>query len=140
MLQCFAMPPLDEPANSKTLLEVVEDIGTYPIEAYDFLQRGLQFTVQKIHGSNPDPNMCRHVSGQELCNGMRDYALQQWGYLARTVLRRWNITTTFDFGRMVFALIDNGLMQKTDDDTIEDFRNVYDFKTALEGNYRIGNG
>jgi uncharacterized repeat protein (TIGR04138 family) len=134
------MPPLDEPANSKTLLEVVEDIGTYPIEAYDFLQRGLQFTVQNIHGANPDPNMCRHVSGQQLCNGMRDYALQQWGYLARTVLRRWNITTTFDFGRMVFALIDNGLMQKTDDDTIEDFRNVYDFKTALEGNYRIGNG
>jgi uncharacterized repeat protein (TIGR04138 family) len=134
------MPPLDEPANQKTLLEVVEDIGTYPIEAYDFLQRGLQYTVQKIHGANPDPNVCRHVSGQDLCNGIRDYALQQWGYMARTVLRRWNITTTFDFGRMVFALIDNGLMQKTDEDTIEDFRNVYDFKTALEGLYRIDNG
>jgi uncharacterized repeat protein (TIGR04138 family) len=134
------MPPLDEPANQKTLLEVVEDIGTYPIEAYDFLQRGLQYTVQKIHGANPDPNVCRHVSGQDLCNGIRDYALQQWGYMARTVLRRWNITTTFDFGRMVFALIDNGLMQKTDEDTIEDFRNVYDFKTALEGQYRIDNG
>jgi uncharacterized repeat protein (TIGR04138 family) len=53
------------------------------------------------------------------------------------VLRQWNIQSTLDFGRIVFALIEAGQMQKTDDDTIEDFRNVFDFKSALELEYRI---
>jgi uncharacterized repeat protein (TIGR04138 family) len=57
--------------------------------------------------------------------------------LARTVLVRWNVTSTYDFGRIVFAMVDSGLMQKTDDDSIEDFRNVYDFKTAFDAAYRI---
>lgn len=130
------MPPLDEPAKEKSLLDVVEEVGAYPLEAYDFLQRGLSYTVQKTHGQNPDPEASHHVSGQQLSEGLREYALLQWGMLARTVLRRWNITSTFDFGKMVFALVDNGLMQKTEDDIIDDFRHVYDFKT-LETGYRI---
>ena len=57
--------------------------------------------------------------------------------LARTVLRRWNITSTLDFGRMVFAMVDGGLMQKTEEDSVEDFRNVYDFRNAFESDYHI---
>jgi len=132
------MPPLDESARQKTLLDVVEELGTYPLEAYDFLQRGLALTVQKIHGLNSDPDGSRHVSGQELCEGLRELAMIQWGMLARTVLRRWNITATVDFGQMVFALVESGLMQKTADDCLEDFRNVYDFNTAFQADsYRI---
>ena len=71
------------------------------------------------------------MSGQQLCEGLREYALQQWGYLARTVLRRWNITSTVDFGKIVFALVEIGQMQKTDDDTLDDFRNVFDFRAAF---------
>jgi len=56
--------------------------------------------------------------------------------LARTVLSRWNVRRTVDFGRIVFALVDNGYMQKTEDDTLEDFRDVFDFKSAFE-NYKI---
>ena len=69
--------------------------------------------------------------------GLREFALQRWGLMARTVLQRWNITSTFDFGRIVFAMVENDLMQKTDEDSIEDFRNVYDFKTAFEADYPI---
>ena len=72
-----------------------------------------------------------------MCEGLRELALIQWGRLARTVLRRWSITSTVDFGRIVFAMVDAGLMQKTEDDSLEDFRNVYDFRVALENEYQI---
>ena len=133
------MPPKERPVREKTLHDVVEDVGSYPIEAFDFVQRGLGYTVQQIYGQQPaaEEGAHCHVSGQQLCEGLREFALMQWGMLARTVLRRWNITHTIDFGRIVFALVDNGLMQKTDEDSLDDFRNVYDFKTAFESGYRI---
>lgn len=131
------MPPSNEPTKQKSLHQIARDFGTYPAEAYDFIQRGLSFTVQKIHGTAVDPDASRHVSGQQLCEGLRDFALTQWGFLARTVLRRWNITSTLDFGRIVFALIEAGQMQKTPDDSVEDFRNLYDFRAAFESGYRI---
>ena len=117
--------------------QVVEDLGLYPPEAYAFIQQGLSFTVQKLHGNVKDPKASRHVSGADLCEGLREMALSQWGRMARTVLRRWNITTTLDFGRIVFAMVEAGLMQKTDDDSLEDFRNVFEFRTALENEYQI---
>ena len=129
------MPPQNEP--KQTLTQLAADIGSYPAEAFDFVQRGLSYTVQKMHGELADPEASRHVSGQQLCEGLREFALTQWGLLARTVLRRWSITSTLDFGQIVFALIDAGQMQKTDDDRLEDFRNVYDFKKAFEAGYRI---
>jgi uncharacterized repeat protein (TIGR04138 family) len=130
------MPP-KETQPVKALEQVVEDVGLYSIEAYDFVQRGLQYTVLQIHGDVKDPKANRHVSGRELSDGLREFALMQWGRLARAVLRRWGLIRTDDFGRIVFALVDGGYMTKTDEDTLEDFRNVYDFVT-LEEEYRIG--
>jgi uncharacterized repeat protein (TIGR04138 family) len=80
----------------------------------------------------------RHVSGQDLCRGLCDYALKRWGMMTSTVLRGWKITETEDFGRIVFALVDNGFMQKEPTDTLEDFRDVYDFRKAFDEGYRIG--
>ena len=135
------MPPTPAGKTSqvKALHEVVESVGVYPIEAFEFVQRGLSYTVHKTHGQpkNDDKDVCLHVSGQELCQGLREFALSQWGMLARTVLVRWNITSTWDFGRIVFAMVEHGLMQKTDDDTIDDFRNVFDFRTGFDAHYRI---
>ena len=118
-------------------MQVVEDVGLYPPEAFAFIQKGLNHTVQQCHGKQKDPRASRHVTGQNLCDGLREVALAEWGRMARTVLRRWNITSTLDFGRIVFAMVDAGLMQKTEDDTIEDFRNVYDFRSAFEVEYQI---
>jgi uncharacterized repeat protein (TIGR04138 family) len=130
------MPPQKDPAKVKVRPPLLE-YGAYPPEAYDFVQQGLSFTVQHFHGRAVKPRANRHVSGQQLCEGIRQYALNQYGMLAATVLRMWNIQSTVDFGRIVFALIEAGQMQKTDEDTIEDFRNVYEFKTAFETDYRI---
>jgi uncharacterized repeat protein (TIGR04138 family) len=131
------MPPTEPLGSEKKLEDIVEEVGLYPIEAYEFVHNGLGYTVNKLHGNKKDPKASRHVSGRDLCDGLREYALAKWGLMARTVLGRWNIRKTYDFGRIVFAMVDNGLMQKTDDDTIEDFRNVYDFKTAFDGAYKI---
>jgi len=131
------MPSSEKPIQEKTVQQVIEDVGLYPPEAYAFIQQGLSYTVQKLHGKVKDPKANRHVNGQDLCEGLRDLALAQWGRLARTVLRRWNITSTLDFGRMVFALVDAGLMQKTDEDSVEDFRNVFDFRSSFESEYQI---
>jgi len=131
------MPPTEPPGPEKSLPQVVAEVGLYPIEAYLFVQNGLNYTVHKIHGEEQGASKSRHVGGRELCEGLREFALMNWGMLARTVLARWGINRTLDFGRIVFALVDNGYMQKTDEDTVEDFRDVFDFKTAFEADYRI---
>jgi len=131
------MPPTEPLGSEKKLEEIVEEVGLYPIEAYEFVHNGLGYTVNKLHGNKKDPKASRHVSGRDLCDGLREYALSKWGLMARTVLARWNIRKTYDFGRIVFAMVDNGLMQKTDEDTIDDFRDVFDFKTAFDAGYRI---
>jgi len=130
------MPPPQQP-KAATHPEL-EDRGlSYPQPAFEFIEEGLRYTVTKVHGAVTDAQSCRHVSGQQLCEGLRELAVARWGMLARTVLRHWNISSTLDFGRIVFALIDRGQMQRTDDDTVEDFRNVYDFRGAFESGYRI---
>lgn len=108
--------------------------GPFPPEAFEFVRRGLQHTVEVLHGA-PEATLIqdegRHVTGQQLCLGLRDYALRQYGLLARTVLERWGIRRTDDFGKIVFAMIEAGLMRKTEEDTIDDFRAVYDFGEAF---------
>jgi uncharacterized repeat protein (TIGR04138 family) len=106
--------------------------GPYPQEAFQFVRDGLQHTVKMIHGGEADSAKSdRHVNGAQLCNGLRDYALERYGFLARLVLSRWGITRTDDFGRIVFAMIDAGLMRKSDEDALEDFQGVYDFDDAF---------
>ncbi len=130
--------PTDEKKKTRSMLEIVEAVGVYPLEAYDFVQQGLQATVQKIHADLTDPDASRHVSGRQLSEGLRDFALQRWGLMASVVLARWNITSTMDFGRIVYAMIDGGFFSKTQEDSVEDFRNVFDFKRAFEQQYQIG--
>ena len=132
------MPPTERDEAEKRLEEVVDEVGLYPRDAYLFVQEGLGYTVNKIHGARrKQPGMSRHVSGQDLCEGLREFALHRWGLMAGPVLERWNVRRTLDFGKIVFALVDKGLMQKTDEDQLDDFRDVYDFKNAFEAGYRI---
>ena len=132
------MPPSKPLKPAKSIHQVVDDLGLYPPEAFEFVQQGLSFTVQKIHGQTKKEDMlCRHISGADLCEGLRELALHRWGMLARTVLTRWNVRRTLDFGRIVFALVDSGWMQARPDDSLEDFREVFDFKSAFDTEYRI---
>jgi uncharacterized repeat protein (TIGR04138 family) len=120
---------------AEQLEEAIRRDGRYPPEAYEFLLRGLQHTTQAVHG-DPPADAPRHVSGRQLCEGLRSLALQTWGPLAGAVLARWGIRTTRDFGEMVFVLTGLGVLGKQDSDRIEDFDAVYDFASAFE-DYRI---
>lgn len=102
----------------------------YKFEAYSFVMAGLHHTVSKL----PKP---RHVTGAELLLGIRDYALEQFGPMARTVLHYWGIRKTLDFGKIVFALIEVGILRKQPEDKLEDFENVFDFKKAFDDDYEF---
>jgi uncharacterized repeat protein (TIGR04138 family) len=115
--------------------QAVRKDGRYPLEAFEFLHRGLELATRLRHG-NKAGSAPHHVTGQELADALRILALRMWGPLAREVLRRWNIHRTRDFGEMVYLMIDLGLMGKQESDDIRDFDDVYDLETAF-GSYRI---
>ncbi|MEJ2539700.1 MAG: hypothetical protein P8188_06985 [Gemmatimonadota bacterium] len=80
----------------------------------------------------------RHISGRELALGMRDVAIERFGLMARTVLSHWGLETTEDVGRIVFALVECGVLVKQEGDRIEDFRDVFDFQEVFEDAYPWG--
>jgi uncharacterized repeat protein (TIGR04138 family) len=127
--------------NSK-LLAVVRRDPRYAYEAYEFVFQALEHT-QKMLGraaidEGADPAEPRnHVSGRQLLEGIREYALQEFGLMARVVFRMWGIERTGDFGQIVFNLIEAELMSKTSEDSRSDFENVYDLDEALVGGFRI---
>src|SRR3982750_4453725 len=108
----YERQPTSKPVK-KSIEQVIDEQALYPREAFDFVRKGLSYTVERVHAEQTDPTASRHVSGQQLCEGLRQFALAQWGMLARTVLRRWNVTRTEDFGTIVFTLVENEDMAKT---------------------------
>lgn len=124
------MPPTEEPPMHKTFEDVAAHVGVYSVDAFYFIQDALDDISAAVHPNATGEE--RHVTGQQLSIGLRDKAIANWGLLAATVLSRWGVYETLDFGKIVYALIDAGLFNKTEDDSIEDFRNVYDFRTAFE--------
>ena len=101
----------------------------YQRDAYVFLRDALDFTTKqqkKIKGAT-----VRHVSGPELLEGVRQYALKEFGPLVITVFDNWGIHSCEDIGNMVFNLIGAGIFGKTEEDSIDDFKNVYDFGEAF---------
>ncbi len=110
--------------------KVMEDNDQYKFEAYSFVMAGLHHTVSKLPKA-------RHITGPELLEGIREYALEQFGPMSRTVLNYWGIFKTVDFGKIVFALVEVGILRKQPEDKLEDFENVYDFKEAFDRGYKI---
>ncbi|HMJ06013.1 MAG TPA: Minf_1886 family protein [Chthoniobacterales bacterium] len=107
-------------------------IGTdprYSRDAYVFLRDALDYTTKqqkKIKGG-----LVRHVAGPELLQGVRQYALKEFGPMVVTVFSYWGIRCCEDIGHMVFNLIGAGIFGKTEEDSIQDFKSVYDFEEAF---------
>ncbi|MBA3315492.1 MAG: hypothetical protein M3552_06475 [Planctomycetota bacterium] len=111
----------------------------YHRNAYHFVFSALQFTQEKLNrtASHVLHEEDAHINGPELCEGLRELALQKFGLLTKTVLRSWGVTSTDDIGRIVFELIERGEMRKTDQDTPDDFFDIYDFEAAFDSGYRV---
>ncbi|MCS7046836.1 MAG: hypothetical protein NZO58_10810, partial [Gemmataceae bacterium] len=118
------------------LEKIVQRDPRYAYEAYEFIDRALQYTARKLGRERTpdipagDPRL--HVSGRELLDGIRELVLAEFGMLARTVLAQWGVHRTDDFGNIVYNLIDAGLLCKSDSDDPADFVNAYEFATALD--------
>jgi uncharacterized repeat protein (TIGR04138 family) len=102
----------------------------YHRDAYRFVQEGLEYTVQRRGRKG-------HVTGRELLEGLRDYARERFGLMARAVLGHWGVTRTADFGEIVFNLVEEQVMSKQDSDTRDDFAEVYDFEEVFDRGVRI---
>ena len=105
----------------RKITEKAESDRRYSKESFLFILAALEYTISKL----PER---RHLTGQEFSKGIAQYAREQYGYLAKTVLAHWGITSTADFGEIVYLLIDIGLMSKTAEDKKEDFVGIYDFE------------
>lgn len=107
------------------------------IRAHDgrFHERGYLFVLAALEYCQRRRKTRGHISGPELAQACRDFALDQFGLTARTVLSHWGVESTADIGRIVFTLIDVGLLIRNSSDRIEDFNAVFDFEEVFEGNY-----
>jgi uncharacterized repeat protein (TIGR04138 family) len=102
--------------------------GRYNERGYLFVLAALEYAQNRLPAR-------RHLSGGELAWACRDFALEQFGLLAPTVLQYWGIAATQDFGRIVFMLIDVGLLARAPADKLEDFDRVYDFAEVFRAGY-----
>jgi uncharacterized repeat protein (TIGR04138 family) len=133
-----------EPDPRDPLSDILARDRRYRREAYDFVMQGLEYAQRKAFGiqsgDEPDDEEAEeehHVTGQQLCEAIRDYALGLYGMTAKCVLQHWGIRTTRDIGEIVFNMIEAEQMRKTDRDRIEDFDDVYDFEEAFRPGFRL---
>ena len=114
---------------ARSLEALLERDRRYPLQSYGFMLSTLNDTISRL----PHP---RHISGQELAEGFRRFALEQFGPMTLAVMKVWNLRSTDDLGHIVFNLIEIGLLSKTDEDRLEDFRQLYAFHEVFGGPYR----
>ncbi len=107
---------------------MVDKARRYNRAAYVFVRKALDFALNRL-GER------RHVSGQELLAAISVLARRRFGPLTRTVFEQWGVRGTVDFGHIVFELIEKEVMSSRPEDSIEDFRGVYDFREEFENNY-----
>jgi len=109
---------------------IVERDPRFHRDAYHFVREALDFT-QKIIGKE-NRGTIRHITGQELLDGIRQYALQQYGPMTMTVFEEWGIRHCRDFGDIVFNMVENSLLAKTEKDSRDDFQGGYNFADAFQ--------
>ena len=146
----------------KRFAKLLEQDKRYKLEAYSFVFETLDYAQNRLHLGEHCPSEpvkvapefesdepeedpveeeaaeSRHISGQALAEAARQYALEMYGFMAKTVLEGFGIRCTGDIGEIVYNMIKIGRMRKTPADSRADFDNVYDFAAAFDHNYVIG--
>ena len=114
--------------DKRSFAQVVEEVCSedkrYKPDSYEFIMQALHFTQKKLKRQS-------HISGKELLEGVREFAIEQYGPMAKTVLGHWGITRTEDFGNIVFNLVVKNVLSKNEQDRPEDFKDVFDFEVVF---------
>lgn len=114
----------------QTLESILKDDRRYAVGAYVFVRMALDYTVKKVNESDAG-RKDRNVSGRELLEGIREFALDTFGPMAMPLLDEWGVRKCEDFGNIVFNLVEAKALTKTEEDRIEDFMGGYDFDEAF---------
>lgn len=111
----------------------------YHPSAYLFVTEALRLTQDLLGRETPEQpdDDGAHISGRELLDGVRVLGLKQFGMMAPTVFQSWGVTTTEDFGRIVFEMVERGELRKTDRDSLSDFLDIYQFDDVFRREYRV---
>ena len=112
----------------EALIQIVKDDPRYPPEAYEFVSKAVVFTMLSL-SRDKSPN--HHISGQELLDGFRRYAIQEFGPMAGEIMKSWGFSNGSDIGNVVFNLVNRNLLGKTENDSLSDFKNGLDFERAF---------
>lgn len=135
--------------DSFSLYQLVAEDKRYPVEAYMFVREALAYATDSMAlGHQFDAELEfeevaqqtrreRHLTGQQLCEAIREYATKQFGYMARIVLKNWGIENTGCFGDIVYNMIDIGIMKKSSRDRRSHFDNVFRFDDVFESQFEI---
>ena len=115
----------------KSFENIANEENRFSHQALKFVLEGLDYTAKKMTTER------KHVSGQALCKGLKELAGEKWGRLAVLVLNTWGVKNTRDFGEIVFSLIKHNWMSAQPADSIDDFNDVYDFKTAFKDQFKF---
>jgi len=145
----------------KRFAKLLEQDKRFKLEAYSFVFEALDYAQNRLHLGERGPSEPvtlapefqsdeqdvdlsdeaaidgKHISGQDLAEAARQYALEMYGFMAKTVLKGFGIKSTGDIGEIVYNMIKIGRMRKTPNDCRQDFENVYDFATAFDVDYVI---
>lgn len=108
----------------KTIEEICAKDTRYKPDSYEFTLQALNFTQNKLKRQG-------HVSGRELLEGIRELVIEQYGPMSKALLNHWGIAKTEDFGNIVFNMVEKGLLSKTEADSPDDFKDVYDFEVTF---------
>ena len=108
--------------------------GRYAAEAFEFIFESLESAV-RLAGREHSEGKKRHITGQELVDGLRHEARRLFGPLGAHVWRSWGVHRTLDWGHIVFLLVREGLLNRREEDSIEDFRNDFDFDEFFVDGY-----
>ena len=131
-------------AEEHPLVQLLRRDPRYRLEAYQFVREGLDYAQRVLgmgvgrplrRGQKPPPES--HLTGQELSEALRQFAVDQFGFMAKWVLNSWGIYATSDFGELVYNMIAVNLMRKSETDRREDFDNVYEFEEVFVRQFHI---
>ena len=119
---------MKKPNYEDVIRDLIKEEPRFTADAYGFVQEALAYTVKML---DRERALSRNISGPELLEGVRKYAIEEYGPLAKTVLNTWGLTRCEDIGDVVFHLVAKGILRKTEEDSPRDFANGYDFDTAF---------
>jgi uncharacterized repeat protein (TIGR04138 family) len=117
----------DDPVFVQGVKRILDRDDHWPFEAFDFVRKAVEKAIEKA----ADAGTRGHVAGPQIVESARDLALQDYGAMAVYTLGQWKLQCATDVGHVVFLLIEEGLLAKSDDDRLEDFENVFDLAASL---------